>query len=448
MERFMIVVVVITVVILISVALRAYQDIAEPFVLTATRKPRTNNTTGRYTDEQGQGAGFFHCKRDDDTSEENASLPTCTEMRRGMIQKARDDGQIPVIPPVVRAKYPSTDENEVIGSVGSLQVILNRTAEPSRQQMCVPFVDCDRYVNPKTKNLYCPVGMTHTTDSKGNTVGCASFPENNMLNSEVNAKHGSGRVSGEVFRNIQTVGPGFKLYPPLSIIKSTLDVQTKQEVKAGFHEVRSIDNIKLEDVLLKNASKQAKTTADKIIHEKAGIILNMIRSYPNIISKAEREAGLDYETYNLGTTQGLQAEMGNLTNHHMSILTKFFEGIMRTYIFYQPLPGGHARVGFMRSPGLTPDIPDLRAFDGEGPNYEVLASDFISDTMSPPDGLMPIMAPHKQANYRLPRSSQPHPRSHIRRQYGRNRRGGSRGGTDGGKTCYTHPKPRHLFWFF
>jgi hypothetical protein len=301
-------------------------------------------------------------------------------MRRGMIQKAREDGQIPEIPATVRSKYPPSDETEVVGSIGELQVILNRTAEKSRQQMCVPFVDCDRYVNPKTKRLYCPVGMAHVTDSKGETVGCASFPENNLLHCEVGATNGSGRVSCSVLQNIQTVGPGFKLYPPQSIIKSALDVQTKQEG----------DKI---------------STADKIIQEKSGIVLNMIRSYPNIVSRAEQEAGLDDDS------QGLEMEMTRLTSRHMSVLTQFFDGVMESYILYQPIPGGNARVGFIRVPGITPDIADLRAFDGEGPNYEVLSSDFISDAMMPPDKLMPVMTPHKQINYRLPRPSNPSSRS-------------------------------------
>jgi hypothetical protein len=376
MERFLIVVVVITVVILISIALRAYQDVAEPFVLTASRKPRTNNTTGRYTDEQGQGAGFFHCKRDDDTSEENASLPTCTEMRRGMIQKARDDGQIPVIPPVVRAKYPPTDENEVIGSVGSLQVILNRTAHKSRHQLCVPFVDCERYVNPDTKSLYCPVGMTHITDGKGAIVGCNSFPENQLLASEITATNGSRRVMASILRNIQTIGPGFKLYPPKSIIQSSLDVQTRQE-------------------------KEPVNTADKVVNEKANVVLNMIRSYPNLLSQAEKamESGI-------GTSV-------NTNNPQTEILTQYFDGVMESYVLYQPLSNGTARVGFMRVAGLTPTIGDLRAFDGEGPNYEVLANDFIPDTMSPPDGLMPIITPHKQTNYGLPIPSQPFQRLFV-----------------------------------
>jgi hypothetical protein len=214
MERFLVIVVLISIVILISLSLRAYQDIAEPFILTAKRTPYTKNTTGRFTDEIGKGAGFYHCKRDDDTSDKNASLPTCTEMRKGMIQKARDDGQIPDIPENMKTKYPSTDDNEITGNIGNLQVILNRTAKSSRHQMCVPFVDCDRYVNPNTKRLYCPVGLGHTTDGTGNTTGCTSFPENNMLNCELDATTGSGRVSCSVLRNIQTVGSGFKLYPP------------------------------------------------------------------------------------------------------------------------------------------------------------------------------------------------------------------------------------------
>ena len=375
MERFLIIIVVITAVILISLALRAFQGVSEPFVLTASRKPRTNNPNGRYSDEQGQGSGFYHCKRDDDTSDENASLPTCSEMRRGMIQKAREDGQIPEIPATVRGEYPSSDETEATGSIGDLQVILNRTAGKSRQQMCVPFVDCDRYVNPKTKRLYCPVGMAHVTDSKGDTVGCASFPENNLLHCEVGATNGSGRVACSVLQNIQTVGPGFKLYPPQSIIKSALDVQTRQEGKSS--------------------------TADKIIQEKSGIVLNMIRSYPNIVSRAEREAGLDDDS------QGLETEMARLNSRHMSVLSQFFDGVMESYILYQPIPGGNARVGFIRVPGITPDIADLRAFDGEGPNYEVLSSDFIPDSMTPPSELMPVMTPHKQIIDRFPRPSNP-----------------------------------------
>ena len=380
MERFLIIIVVITTVILISLALRAFQDVSEPFVLTASRNPRTNNPNGRYSDEGGQGSGFYHCKRDDDTSQENASLPTCSEMRRGMIQKAREDGQIPEIPATVRSKYPPSDKTEVVGSIGELQVILNRTAEKSRQQMCVPFVDCDRYVNPKTKRLYCPVGMAHVTDSKGATVGCASFPENNLLHCEVGATNGSGRVACSVLQNIQTVGPGFKLYPPQSIIKSALDVQTKQEGGKS-------------------------TTADKIIQEKSGIVLNMIRSYPNIVSRAEQEAGLDEDS------QGLEMEMTRLNSRHMSVLSQFFDGVMESYVLYQPIPGGNARVGFIRVPGITPDIADLRAFDGEGPNYEVLSSDFIPDAMTPPGELMPVMTPHKQTNYRLPRPSNPSSRA-------------------------------------
>lgn len=380
MERFLIIIVVITTVILISLALRAFQDVSEPFVLTASRNSRTNNPNGRYSDEGGRGSGFYHCKRDDDTSQENASLPTCSEMRRGMIQKAREDGQIPEIPATVRSKYPPSDETEVVGSIGELQVILNRTAEKSRQQMCVPFVDCDRYVNPKTKRLYCPVGMAHVTDSKGETVGCASFPENNLLHCEVGATNGSGRVACSVLQNIQTVGPGFKLYPPQSIIKSALDIQTKQEGDKS-------------------------STADKIIQEKSGIVLNMIRSYPNIVSRAEQEAGLDEDS------QGLEMEMTRLNSRHMSVLTQFFDGVMESYVLYQPIPGGNARVGFIRVPGITPDIADLRAFDGEGPNYEVLSSDFISDAMMPPGELMPVMTPHKQINYRLPRPSNPSSRS-------------------------------------
>lgn len=436
MERFLIVVVVIIAVILLSIVLRTYQEISEPFVLTATRKPRTRNTTGRYSDEEGQGSGFFHCKRDDDTSEENASLPTCTEMRRGMIQKARDDGQIPEIPASLHTKYPPTDANEVVGSIGNLQVILNRTAKPSRRKMCVPFVDCDRYVNPSTKRLYCPVGMPHTTDSKGETTGCASFPENNLLHCEVGATNGSGRVSCSVFRNIQTVGPGFKLYPPQSIIQSALDAQTRQETEAGFQKQRSISNIKLEDVMLRNASQSAKTTADKIVHEKAGLVLNMIRSYPNIVSHAEKEAGLDNENDTLASTQGLESEMSALTQRHVSVLSQFFNGVMESYVFYQPLPGGHARVGFIRVPGLTPDVADLRAFDGEGPNYEVLVSDFIPDTLSPPSGKMPVMTPHKQTNYRLPRPSNPYNVSQTRRGGNNRSNGGRRGGGGGGNDTF------------
>lgn len=440
MERFLIIIVVITAVILISLALRAFQGVSEPFVLTASRKPRTNNPNGRYSDEQGQGSGFYHCKRDDDTSDENASLPTCTEMRRGMIQKAREDGQIPEIPATARGEYPANDETEVVGSIGELQVILNRTAGKSRQQMCVPFVDCDRYVNPKTKRLYCPVGMAHVTDSKGATVGCASFPENNLLHCEVGATNGSGRVACSVLQNIQTVGPGFKLYPPQSIIKSALDAQTRQEIESSMVKKRTIANIKLEQALLKSGDKKAHSTADKIIHEKAGIVLNMIRSYQNIVSRAEREAGLDDESQNLGSTQGLETEMARLNSRHMSVLSQFFDGVMESYILYQPIPGGNARVGFIRVPGITPDIADLRAFDGEGPNYEVLSSDFIPDAMMPPGELMPVMTPHKQINYRLPRPSNPSSRADRDRGGRGGRRGGGRGGGGGGgKMCFTFP---------
>jgi len=416
MERFLVVVAIIVITVVISIALRAYQGVAEPFVLRATRTPTTHNPTGRYSDEPEEGSGFFHCKRDDDTSEENASLPTCTEMRRGMIQKARDDGQIPEVPVYVRSKYPPSDKNEVTGSVGNLQVVLNRAARASRHKMCVPFVDCDRYVNPKSKRLYCPVGMSHATDSGGNTTGCQSFPENNLLHCDANATNGSGRVACSVLQNIQTVGPGFKMYPPLSILKSSLDVQTRQETE----------------------SKNASTTLDKIMNERSGIILNLIRTYPNIISRAESESGLVNETQNLATTQGLQTEMSRLNSHHMSVLSQFFDGVMESYLLYQPMPGGHARVGFIHVPGVTPDITDLRAFDGAGPNYEILSSDFIPDTMTPPDGLMPVLTFHKQTNYRLPRPSNPVSRAnHSDGNPRRTSRGTTRGEPGGDKVCFT-----------
>lgn len=424
MERFIVVLAVIVVVIITGIALKSYQSVAEPFVLTAQRNRRTNNPNGRYSDEPGEGNGFFHCKRDDDFSEKNASLPTCSEMRKGMIQKAREEGQVPEIPSVARGKYPATDDDEVIGRVGNLQVILNRTAKPARHKMCVPFVDCDRYVNPKTKSLYCPVGIQLTTDSRGGTNGCHTFPENAMLNCDATATPGSGRTACGILRNIQTVGEGFKMYPPESMIRSVLHAQTKADIEKEYSS-RTKDvsqkerNLDREKKALREEERRVHSVADHIVDEKSGIVLNMIRSYEGIMHLAEKESfakdeGIDLNQ-NLQSSSGMLTEISSLAKHHMSVLKQFYDGVMESYLLYQPLPGGHARVGFIRNPGHTPTIPDLGSFDrdnirGRAPSYEIPADSFIPDTMTPPDNLMPVLTPHKQTNYRNPHPSHPHSR--------------------------------------
>ena len=358
MERLILILAIIGAVFILSIVLNVYNSVAEPFVLSAVREPITKNSTGKYTDIPGQGKGFIYCKKDDDTSDENSGVPTCSDMRKGMIQKARDENQIPELSPVNRMSYPANDENEVAGDVANLQVILNRTAKKSRQKMCVPFVDCDKYVNSTTRRLYCPVGVMHSSDTKGNTVGCHTFPENPVLNCETTARAGDGRVACSILQNIQTVGPGFKMYPPHSTIKSLLQLKTD--------------------------------TLDKFSEEKKQIILNMIRSYTGIISKVDNP---DDE----------------ISTHHVSILDQYYKGLMETYILYQPVSGGNVRVGFIKVPGKTPIIPDLRGFNskGDAPDYEIRTNTFIPDTLSPPDDIMPIVKPHKMLNNPLPNPSTP-----------------------------------------
>lgn len=454
MERLLVILLILATILVAGMVLRVYGTAIEPFVLNAVRNPRTKNPTGRYSDEPKEGRGFFHCKDEGDTSPENASLPTCSEMRRGMIQKARDEGQIPEIPPTERAKYPATDDSEVVGSIGFLQVVLNRAAHESRHRMCVPFVDCDRYVNPETRRLYCPVGMLHSTDSKGDTIGCHSFPENVMLNCEIATSLGDGRVACSVLENIQTVGPGFKMYPPMSTIRAVLQSRTQREVESQFQAANdNTEDVDAKQKLLdeekteiRQREKNVGTTVQRIHDEKSGIILNIIRSYPGIMSRAEKEAGLDDETANLATSAGMMAEIQNTSKHHLSILSQFMSGLMESYIVYQPIAGGRARVGFIQVPGKTPSIPDLRTFDDDrsGPEYEILPGTFIPDTLMPPAGVMPILTPHKQTNYRPPRPSHPVPTHHKDYHGPRNRSGRKDDGS--GDSC--HKKPRSVWSFF
>ena len=344
MERVIIILFILLLILTIGYGLKAFNDVSEPFVLTQIRNTKTKKGTGVFSEtvnkETGEG-GYYYCRNEHDPYDSRmGNVPTCKQLRSDMIQRFRDEGIIPEYPSTTEC--PGGDTEEIVGDIANLRIILNRCAPRNRHAVCFPLLDCDYFVNPKTRRLYCPVGMTHITDSKGNHSGCYSYGNSDPTL----AQHFSDETVNPL-QSIQTVGDGFRMYPPQNIISQRLQK----------------DNV---------------TEYTKALDEKKHIILNMVYSYKDIMEK-----------YNSST-------------YIKETVNQFMEGLMNSYLLYQPIGGGQMRVAYYREPGVY--VPRLNELSTSYSNiiYDITDVELIPDTLTSKS--MPILKPLSQYLNKMPRT--------------------------------------------
>lgn len=345
MERVIIVLAILGAVFVLAYSLYVYGGVAEPFVVSADAplkaivNPDTMNPTGVVSEisnkQTGQG-GFFYCREENAPYDETmANLPTCGQLRADMMERFRKEG---VVPTGASCGSGSEEEGEeFVGPVSNLQVVLNRCAPREQWAYCNPLVNCSYYVNPATRRLYCPVGMKHITDPSGNHTGCYSFG-----NSDITLAY---RFAENVnpLQAIQTVGSGFRLYPPQSAI-----IQALQKSNPGEFA--------------------------KIIQEKSNIVMMMLFSYPNFLQKYGGGGG---------------SRLTPAQTFFRELVKQFMDGVMNSYVIYQQLGGGKAKVGYFRIPGVY--VPDITQELPGGASFDVTDVTSIPYTLTTP--LLPVVKP-------------------------------------------------------
>jgi hypothetical protein len=350
MERVIVVLAILGAVFILAYSLQIFNLVAEPFVVSAEKplksivNPETMNPTGVVSEisnqKTGQG-GFFYCREENapyDAMMEN--LPTCGQLRADMMERFRNDGVVPALPPGASCGSGGgeSEGEEFVGPVSDLKVVLNRCAPREQWAYCYPQVNCSYFVNPQTRRLYCPIGMKHITDSAGNHTGCYSFG-----NSDITLAY---RFADTVnpLQAIQTVGSGFRLYPPQSAI-----IQALQKSNPGDFA--------------------------KIIQEKSNVIMMILFSYPSFAEKYGGGSG--------------GAKLTPAQTYFRELVKQFMDGVMNSYLIYQSVGGGQARVGYYRIPGVY--VPNLGEVLPGGPMFDVTDVPVIPYTMTA--SVLPVVKP-------------------------------------------------------